>query len=361
MKKWIAFCLALMLMLTACQSTQEPAQTTATPTQATTQAPTETTQAPTEATTQATEAPTEATTEAAQAPTEVTQTAESSITPILYEVTDGQGNTIWLFGSIHVGREDFYPLPAYVQQVFEQADALAVEFDIRAFQEDMSAQIQALKSLLYTDGTTIKDHISEDLYNRAVAILKESGQYVSMLDYYMPMMWSSFIDLAYMDESAAELGIDINLINMAYQIQKPVLSIESAEAQYSMMAGFSPQLQQMLLESSVMGYEDGSAQLQTQYLLDAWAQGDLEVFQSLLASPPETAFASREEAELYAQYEDGMISQRDNLMTQYCKDALAEGKRIFVCVGAAHILGPDTGMVRQLEEAGYTVTRILGE
>ena len=27
--------------------------------------------------------------------------------PLLYKVSDDQGNVIWLFGSIHVGREDF--------------------------------------------------------------------------------------------------------------------------------------------------------------------------------------------------------------------------------------------------------------
>ena len=43
-----------------------------------------------------------------------TLAAPSSITPLLYQVTDAEGHTIWLFGSIHVGREDFYPLPEYV-------------------------------------------------------------------------------------------------------------------------------------------------------------------------------------------------------------------------------------------------------
>lgn len=60
--------------------------------------------------------------------------------PLLYKVTDGDGNVIWLFGSIHVGRDDYYPLPEYVLDAYEGSDALAVELDAVAFENDMTAQ-----------------------------------------------------------------------------------------------------------------------------------------------------------------------------------------------------------------------------
>ena len=37
-------------------------------------------------------------------PAEVT---ESTISPLLYKVTDNNGNVIWLFGSIHVGIDSY--------------------------------------------------------------------------------------------------------------------------------------------------------------------------------------------------------------------------------------------------------------
>ena len=70
-------------------------------------------------------------------------------TPVLYKVTDGDGDVVWLFGSIHVGTEDFYPLPDYVEEAFEGSDRLAVEVDIVAFQKDLAAQIEALKPLVW--------------------------------------------------------------------------------------------------------------------------------------------------------------------------------------------------------------------
>ena len=206
-KKLISLLLAVLLILSlsACQWGDSPTSVqTATPS---TQPP-ETTQT--------------------TAPTEVTSPDEApAITPLLYEVTNEQGHKIWLFGSIHIGRPEFYPLPPYVTQAFAQADGLAVEFDLVAFEKDLAAQVEALQAMIYTDGTTIRDHLSPELYAAAVAILEEAGVYNAMLDYYIPAMWATTIEsLSYeLNESQAALGVDRQLINAAYEMDKPVLSI----------------------------------------------------------------------------------------------------------------------------------------
>jgi uncharacterized protein YbaP (TraB family) len=38
-------------------------------------------------------------------------------------------NTAYLFGSFHLAKASFYPLPAAVQNAYQQADTLAVEVD----------------------------------------------------------------------------------------------------------------------------------------------------------------------------------------------------------------------------------------
>ena len=41
-------------------------------------------------------------------------------------------------------------------------------------------------------------------------------------------------------------------------------------------------------------------------------------------------------------------------MTDYAVDALASGEEIFICVGAAHVVG-DGAIADNLRELGYTV------
>ena len=72
-----------------------------------------------------------------------------AISPLHYKVNDGEGNTAWLFGSIHVGQDHFYPLPDYVTEAYENSDALAVEADMVTFHTDMEVQTQALMKLIY--------------------------------------------------------------------------------------------------------------------------------------------------------------------------------------------------------------------
>ena len=337
MKKLIALllCMVMVLGLAACGQKNEPATTTAA----------------TEPSVPETTVPT---TEPATEPA-VTEPAESVTTPLLYKVTDNEGNVAWLFGSIHVGEEYFYPLPAYVLNAYASADALAVEFDIVTFEGDINAQIEALQTMVYADGTTIADHISEELYNDAKAALKDLGMYSSALDYYCPAMWSSFIDSAMIEKMGVDtsLGIDPYFLNRAHEEGKTILDVESAAFQYGMMAGYSEELQAMLLESSVASVElMEESKADMMQLVDAWATGNEAEFDALINAAPE--FESPEEEVLYNEYQNAMITQRNLSMADFAEDALKSGEEVFIVVGAAHIVGAGA-MAELLAQRGYTV------
>lgn len=326
MKKLFAFLLALciLLSLVGCSGEQAPA-TTASPA-------TEPTAIPT------------------------TEPQESSITPLLYQVTDENGHAIWLFGSIHVGREDFYPLPDYVTDAFEKAEALAVEFDIRAYEKDLMAAAKDMALLVYTDGSKIQDHIDPKLYEEAAALLEDAPIPISMLDRYMPSMWWSLIESLALENSTldTQLGIDLHMIDAAYDADKPVISIESANAQYAMLGSFSPDLQELLLQSTVQSFNSGLLLWQTELLVDLWAEGDEDVLSDFLSTTEEVP---GEDALLYAEYEKTLIKDRNISMTDFAENALKEGKPMMICVGAAHIVG-EGAMAQLLQARGYTVTKI---
>jgi len=169
---------------------------------------------------------TQATEESATEPNEQTNPPkESTVTPLLYKVTDANGNVLWLFGSIHVGYEDFYPLPDYVYNAYESADAIAFEIDMRAFEKDTDAQMELLTLGMYTDGTTIKDHIDPELYEAAVEILTDYGYYSSFIDKFTPTEWSSILDMCFIEEVGldSDLGVDYHLMDKAYADGKEIL------------------------------------------------------------------------------------------------------------------------------------------
>ena len=285
--------------------------------------------------------------------------SQGDATPLLYRVTDKSGNVVWLFGSIHVGREDYYPLPDYVLSAFEKADSLAVEMDIKAFEEDLGLQVQALSTVVYLDGSKISDHIPQELYEKAVEILEEYDSYLNILDMYYPALWSSMIESLMMEElgANANLGIDRHLIDMAYEADKEILEIESAEFQYQMLADFDNDIQIMLLESSVEAYEKkDEAATDLEKMMDLWAAGNESEFAAYLNASDDTM--TDEEKEMYQRYNKAMLVDRNLAMADYAEDALLEGREIFICVGAAHIVG-DGAVAELLSQRGYTVECIV--
>ena len=164
--------------------------------------------------------------------------AVSSEGPILYKV-EKNGTTVYLFGSIHVGTDEMHPLPDYVQDAFDESDALAVEFDIT--ENTSITDVKIAMKAMYTDGTKISDHISKELYNKCVSIIKDKGDYNTMVDMYKPIMWKNIISNYMYEEYGydSSKGIDITLINAAKDDDKEIIDIESMNFQMNMLLSFS--------------------------------------------------------------------------------------------------------------------------
>ena len=129
--------------------------------------------------------------------------------------------------------------------------------------------------------------------------------------------------------------------------------MESAQQQYSMMAGFSEELQALLLQSAVESYEDPSqTAADCQQLLAMWSSGDVAAFSEYLQT--EDAAEDESQQHLYEEYAEKLITSRNQSMTEYAKNALLSGKEVFLCVGAAHIIG-EGAIAENLRQLGYTV------
>ena len=315
---------------------------------------TETTVQTTETTATPTEAITTQATESADT-TDYFDEKNQDVTPLLYKVSDDEGNFVWVLGSIHVAKEYFYPLPDYILDAYENADYLAVECDIKAFETDLSAQTQALTPLMYLDGTRISDYLSTETYEKGKEVLTEYGLYASYMDMMKPVMWYSMIDSALIEKCGADsdLGIDYYFLNQAYENNKEILEVESVQFQYEMLANYSEELQALLLEEVIYYHENFDLYKgDVETMLDLWCRGDDELFADYLSA--ETEFESAEAEELYNEFNKAMITDRNIGMADFAEEMIDEGKEVFICVGAAHVVG-EGAMADLLSQRGYNV------
>lgn len=350
MKKTLALLLALVLLaglLSACGKLPTP-QTPETPAPTEAPVPTET-PAPTEE-----PAPAET-----PAPAEEPDLDPAELHPLLWKVTDPEGHTLYLFGTIHVGDSRNKAVLEKLTPILTSCDALAVEFDVVAYQQDLNAVMDDYKQFLYTDGTTIKDHMPAELYERCTELLGQVGAYSPVMDIYNLGLWSQLTEqAALMTQSSLDAGfaMDSLLINLAYEKQIPVRSVESASFQMGLLNSFSDELYLLLIESVLDGLEEYGANVDRLYA--TWLSGDYDAVVALLNEEDEdTADYTEEQLALVADYNRALLDDRNLGMAQVAQSYLAAGDTVFFAVGTAHMV--DTlGLVQLLRDAGCTVEQV---
>jgi len=284
---------------------------------------------------------------------------EEKATPLLYHVTGPDGQEMWLFGTIHVGDERTGFLPQEIYDAFAASDALAIECNTTAFEEQLEeddALSEEISDLYYySDGTTAKDHITdEQLYEDAVKMMKATGSYNMNTQYLKPSIWAQDITnsfLSFGKTLTGSKGVESRLEKLAEEQNKPILEVESVTFQISMTTGYSDELQEQLLAEAVYspsrGYWDSVHELYEQ-----WCRGDeAELIEALR---DDTSEMTEEELKLYNEYNNAISVDRNEGMLKAAIDYLESGDTVFFSVGLAHLLA-DNGLVNALREAGYTV------
>lgn len=299
---------------------------------------------------------------------------DASSKGFLWEVNN-DGNRIYLLGSIHLANYDIYPFSQEMLMAYESSDALVVEVNLF----DYEGMMKYTALTMYTDGTTLKDHVSEELYKETIALGSLFGLSEQIVAMYKPWYLNTFFsslsttETANSEEAAlaAQLGIDMNFMVNAMMQGKPILEIESYEFQGNVMDNFSSELQEYLLWDSINSLKyminnpstiEGTGFDYIEMMLYLWKIGDVEAFKTVYGVDYEAvknSAISQEEKALLEEYIDKLIKQRDIGMAEYIDVLLnLEGNNTyFVVVGSGHYIS-DYSVIDILEEKGYTVSQI---
>jgi hypothetical protein len=129
--------------------------------------------------------------------------------------------------------------------------------------------------------------------------------------------------------------------------------VESAELQYGLLAGFSDELNLLLIENTLDSLEDYGQAIDELY--ETWLAGSYEGLMEVLEEEDEGSEELTEaQKALLEDYNDKMLTQRNLGMRDKAVQWLEAGDKVFFAVGAAHLMGED-GLVELLRAAGYTV------
>lgn len=282
----------------------------------------------------------------------------SDITPAMWTVTSPDGAKMTMLGSMHALSDEDYPLPDTIMDAFDAADILAIECDTEEA-NSLSYQSALMKSMMYDDGTTLKDNISEEAYSALETYLATYGMTAESLNTFKPWAVANTVDNLpiFYTKLSAEKGIDGYLAAQAKEDGKEIYEVESVDFQMDLLMNFSEDYYDLNFRAKALETKDTQVE-DLMELYNIWRTGDVDAFEEMLETEDVDGMElTDEEYAVIEDYNNQMIYDRNIGMADAVKELLADDKNVFFVVGAAHFIG-EGGIVDLLEKDGYTVERI---
>ncbi|MBO9597546.1 MAG: TraB/GumN family protein, partial [Cohnella sp.] len=206
--------------------------------------------------------------EEAASPSAQTAEVQPGSKGFLWRVTGGE-NSGYLVGTIHVARKEMYPLDDDIEQAVEDSDYIGLELDLTAVDQMEMAKLVAEKALL-ADGTELKDHVSEEDYEKFKQLMKKSLGIVGAgaFDKYEPWYGAMTLEALPATKYKEADGIDIHLAKEAHENGKTIIELESVDSQLGIFDGFTDELQEHYFHQTVK--QAGLASIGLKQMLDMW-------------------------------------------------------------------------------------------
>ena len=293
--------------------------------------------------------------------------ADAGSQGLLWKVTNGK-NTLYLLGTVHVDRSNVYPFHKSLRAALASAQTVIFELDFN--DQEGLAEFAAMQT--YSDGTTLKDHISPELYASTVQVFADLGMSEEAVAAYKPWaLANSLMGLSTQDETTtgAPMAIDLYLNSAAVNAGKQIDAVETYAFQGGIFDTLSPEYQEAylagyvnlaLIDDTLEMTEEQKKELQEamEYqekqmdaMMETWKAGDAAAFEEI--------FDKAAVLESTDELNSRLFTDRDPNMIEYAAKLLErEGENtFFLAVGAGHMVDPG-GIVGGLRALGYTVEEL---
>jgi uncharacterized protein YbaP (TraB family) len=249
----------------------------------------------------------------------------------------------YLVGSLHVLTPDFYPLASAFDQAFKASKVLVEEVDLEELDDPLTALSLATKAML-TDGRTLDQVISPELYKQVVARGEKAGIPVVALDRMKPWMVAVSLTAPALKAAGFEtnLGVDKHFFDRAKAAGMERRALETVAYQFDRLDQMPPALQEAMLKSVLADLDTEIANVRK--IAQAWSRGETDEIERYLLS------AVSDSPELY----ERLLVERNRNWVSSVERCLQERTPCFVVVGAAHLVGPHS-LVALLKQKGYSV------
>lgn len=270
--------------------------------------------------------------------------AEEGSGPTLWSLSDDD-TTIYIFGTIHILNKDVEWATPKIMQAFDEADTLIMELAPDQGEEAVMAPLVAKYGVL-TGGQTLQTILTKDEHARLAELLATMGAPGNALDTLQPWLAATFltVQIAANHGFSSDYGVETILEKKAFEKGMPIVGLETAEFQISVLAGLSMESQKLFLTLTLEEMD----QIEEVFIemRDSWLAGDLAALDALLNS----------EIDIIPGFAEAILYQRNRNWVVELIELLNAPGQYFVAVGTGHLVGPEN-VIELLEKEGFAPKR----
>lgn len=263
----------------------------------------------------------------------------------LWVIESGK-NRIYLLGSIHVLRDQDYPLPDAFRRAYEDAEHLVMELDFTDL--DPLATLATTRRLAMLPETeTLRSIIGEAHFLRAQDAARSAGidlEQFARVDPWYAAMTITQLQLKRLGYKA-ENGIELHFASLAKRDDKKGSGLETLDEQLGILDALPTESQTRFLLESLADTDELRAE--GERMIAAWKAGDskrlYDLFAEDLAKNPELR--------------EALLVERNRRWLPRIIELTAKSDDYLVIVGALHLVGED-GVIELLRERGLSVRQL---
>jgi uncharacterized protein YbaP (TraB family) len=189
----------------------------------------------------------------------------------LFKVS-GHDHTMYLFGTIHVGLPEFYPLDESVTRALAASTTLALENDQPAQTAEGIAAAQRTVRTTPAIVAAMPSALGPRLARRLEAMHAPATLSTQLKPWMLVMTLSIFeyTKLGY----RPDLGVDAQLAKLAHGQNIKVIGLETVESQLAVLDSLSAADQWTLVDETLASLDSGETQQNVQTVTNGWAKAD---------------------------------------------------------------------------------------
>lgn len=275
-----------------------------------------------------------------------------------WKVSD-ENSSLWILGSVHFADSTFYPLDSIIETAFVNSEELAVEIDISDDSVSNDVAQKSMRQGMLPAGTSLNQILPRPLWNSLDSLCTAwnfpTAGIMRMRPWYAAMTLS--VIAIQRTGVEPEYGVDAVLMDRAAEEGKTIVALESADDQVSALADTSDSDSSGIYYLKSTLREISELDSMVAQMMRAWKTGNDSLLREVMNEEPADENMTAADSAIQKNIEDKIYTSRNEKMAESIAQFLADDRKIFVVVGAAHLVLDNDNVIDLLKSRGLKVER----